>query len=187
MFIRAVDDGLERLLRARLPLPEDAGDISFDPPNSTWSAQLSRLTINLFLYDLDRSTQPTHSVTQRLDANGRPERRAPQPMVTLSYLLSAWTGNPRDEHQLLGDAVSIIAGVETLDDKYLALPVTSSVHVSFGSDETNRVRDIWSGVGGQLRAAAILQVTVATDTHDWADEAPAVQRILVLTSPGVQR
>ncbi len=105
-------------------------------------------------------------------------------MVSLSYLLSAWAGNPRDEHQLLGDAVSIVAGLETVDPAYLTLPVTSSVHLSFGSEETNRVREIWGGVGGQLRAAATLRVTVAADTHDWTDEAAAVRRIEVLASPG---
>jgi hypothetical protein len=77
MFIRTVDDGLEKLLRAELPLPDDLGDVTFEAPTSGWSAQLSRITVNLFLYDVARSELPSRSLTQRQDSNGRPERRAP--------------------------------------------------------------------------------------------------------------
>jgi hypothetical protein len=183
MFIRAVDDGLERLLRARLPLPEDVGDVSFDPPTGTWAAQLARLTINLFLFDIDRSQHPNRANTHRTDANGRAERRLPQPMVSLSYLVSAWAGNPRDEHQLLGDLVSIVAGLDGIPTEYVTLAVNSQLYLQFGADDANRLREIWGGIGGQLKASCVLRVSVATDTHDWTDEAPAVQRIQVLTTP----
>jgi hypothetical protein len=183
MFIRDVDEGLERLVRARLPLPEDVGDVSFEPPTGTWAAQLSRLTVNLFLYSLDRSAQPTRSPQARFDANGRPERRAPQPMIELGYLVSAWAGSPRDEHQLLGDVVSLLAGVAILPAEYAPAALNSSVTLVFGGDDLTRPRDIWQGVNGQLKACAILKATVAADTWDWQDEAPAVQRIAVLSSP----
>jgi hypothetical protein len=49
VFIRLLEDGLEKLLREELPLPPQVGEISFDAPTRSWSAQLSRLTINLFL------------------------------------------------------------------------------------------------------------------------------------------
>ncbi|MCW2491684.1 MAG: hypothetical protein QOH56_1767 [Pseudonocardiales bacterium] len=183
MFIRTVDDGLERLLRASLPLPEEIGDVAFDAPTSNWSAQLSRITVNLFLYDVSRSTQPTRSATQRIDSNGRSLRRAPQPMIQLGYLVSAWAGSPRDEHQLLGDLVSRLAAVQALPPELLPSAVTSTVHLDLAEDPLNRLRDIWSGAGGQLKASFTLQVTVAADSFDWQDQAPSVTRIEALTLP----
>ena len=120
VFISNVDSGLERLLRARLPLPEEVGDVAFDTPSSGWSAQLSRITVNFFLYDVQRSTLPSRSATLRPEENGGSQlRRRPQPMVQLAYLVSAWAGNPRDEHQLLGRVVSLLAGTEVLPDEHL--------------------------------------------------------------------
>lgn len=183
MFIRDVDEGLEKLLRARLPLPEDIGDISFDAPTGTWSAQLSRLTVNLFLYHLDRSAQPTRAPQKRFDANGRPERRGAQPMIELGYLVSAWAGSPRDEHQLLGDVTSLLAGLAILPPEYTSPALNSSVSLLFGSDEYTRPREVWQGVNGQLKACGVLKATVAADTWEWQDEAPAVDRVSVLSSP----
>ncbi|MGX7681837.1 DUF4255 domain-containing protein [Jatrophihabitans sp. DSM 45814] len=183
MFIRTVDEGLERLLRTSLPLPEEIGDVTFDAPTSNWSAQLSRITVNLFLYDVCRSTQPARSATQAIDANGRPVRRPPQPMIQLGYLVSAWAGSPRDEHQLLGDLVSRLAAAAVLPAEHLPNELTSTVHLDLVEDPTNRLRDIWAGAGGQLKASFTLQATVASDTFDWQDEAPAVTRIEALTVP----
>jgi hypothetical protein len=183
MFIRDVDEGLEKLLRARLPLPEHIGDISFDPPTGTWSAQLSRLTVNLFLYHLDRSTQPTRAPQRRIDANGRAERRGAQPMIELGYLVSAWAGSPRDEHQLLGDVTSLLAGLANLPAEFSTPALNSTVSLNFGTDDFTRPRDVWQGVNGQLKACGVLKATVASDTWEWEDQAPAVDRIAVLSSP----
>jgi hypothetical protein len=139
--------------------------------------------VNLFLYHLDRSSQPTRSPQRRFDANGRPERRGAQPMVELGYLVSAWAGSPRDEHQLLGDVTSLLAGLATMPAEFCARELNSSVSLMFGVDDFTRPRDIWQGVNGQLKAAAVLTATVATDTWEWEDEAPAVERISVLSSP----
>lgn len=183
MFIRDVDEGLEKLLRAHLPLPEHIGDISFDAPTTTWSAQLSRLTVNLFLYHLDRSSQPTRSPQRRVDENGRAERRGAQPMIELGYLVSAWAGSPRDEHQLLGDVTSLLAGLAALPPEYCSPALNSAVTLTFGTDDFTRPRDVWQGVNGQLKACGVLKATVASDTWDWGEEAPAVQRISVLSNP----
>lgn len=180
VFISHVDSGLEKLLRTRLPLPEDMGDISFDAPNGTWSAQLSRITVNLFLYDVQRSTQPSGPQTRVVE--GEPtKRRRPQPMMELSYLVSAWAGSPRDEHQLLGDVVSIFAGVDQVPDDLLPDGLASSVRLVLG-DPDNKVREIWSASGGSLKASFSLLVTVAADTFDWELQPPTVDRINAMAS-----
>jgi hypothetical protein len=180
VFISHVDSGLEKLLRTRLPLPEEMGDVSFDAPSGTWSAQLSRITVNLFLYDVQRSTQPS-APSVRASEGGPAQRRRPQPMMQLGYLVSAWAGSPRDEHQLLGDVVSILAGVELLPEDLLPDGLNSSVRVSLG-DADNKVREIWSASGGSLKAAFSLMVTVAADTFDWELQPPAVDRISAMAN-----
>lgn len=182
MFIRSVDTALEALLRARLPLPAEVGDIAFDPPTDTWAAQLSRLTVNLFLFSVDHSTQPRRSPQLRVE-DGRPQRRTPQPMVELCYLASAWAGSPADEHQLLGDVVSVLAGLPALPAQYVPETIDSPVTLTLGVSDDTRARDVWQGLGGKLKACLLFRVDVAADTYDWVDQAPAVQRVKVLSSP----
>ena len=175
MFFSHVDAGLEKFLRTRLPLREERGDVSFDAPNGTWSAQLSRITVNLFLYDVQRSTMPSAPAV-RTSADGVAQRRRAQPMVQLGYLVSAWAGSPRDEHQLLGDVVSILAGVEAIPGDLLPEGLSSSVRLAMGDGE-NRAREIWSASGGSLKASFSLMATVAADTFDWEKVPPLVERI----------
>lgn len=180
MFISHVDSGLERLLRTRLPLPEEMGDVSFDPPNGTWSAQLSRITVNLFLYDVQRSSQPS-APSVRTPESGPAQRRRPQPMMQLGYLVSAWAGSPRDEHLLLGDVVSILAAVEVLPGALQPDGLSSSVRLALG-DTDNRAREVWSAAGGSLKASFSLMATVAADSFDWEVSPPPVERISAMAS-----
>jgi len=180
VFISHVDSGLEKLLRTRLPLPEEMGDVSFDAPSGTWSAQLSRITVNCFLYDIQRSNQPSAPASRTPDG-GPAQRRRPQPMMQLGYLVSAWAGSPRDEHQLLGDVVSIVAGVEAIPDDLLPGELSSTVRLGLG-DSDNKVREIWAASGGTLKPSFSLMVTVAADTFDWELTPPSVERISAMAS-----
>lgn len=182
MFIRVVDESLERLLRAELPLPPEVGDVSFEQPTGTWSAQLSRLTVNLFLYDIARSTQPSRAPMRRVVDGERGQRRIPLPMVRLGYLVSAWAGSPRDEHQLLGEVINRLSGLPGLPDSYLPEPAGASIDLSFGEDEQNRLRDLWTAVGGQLKASFTLQVHLPADAFDWIAEPPVVSEIVARTA-----
>ncbi|GEL95059.1 DUF4255 domain-containing protein [Cellulomonas composti] len=178
MLIPAIDDGLERLLRATLPLPEDQGDISFDPPSSTWSAQVNRLTVNLYLYQVARSPQPPRPAEVR----GNGERRRPLPMVQLHYLVSAWAGSPRDEHSLLGDVMTRLVAQQVLPTEYLQRPPSSTVQLAIATDELNRPRELWSGLGGTLKASFTLTATVAADAYDFEPLAPPVAAIEPVTT-----
>ena len=181
MFISHVDAGLEKLLRTRLPLPEEMGDISFDPPDPSWSAQLSRIAVNLFLYDVQRSAQPSGAMAVRSPDGGSVQRRRPQPMMQLAYLVSAWAGSARDEHQLLGDVVSIVAATEVVPPDLLSDSLGSSVRLSI-DDPDSRTREVWSASAGSLKASFTMLVTVAADSFDWEDQAPAVERIRAMAS-----
>jgi hypothetical protein len=186
MFIRIVDEGLERLVRVEVPLPEDVGEVSFEVPNANWSAALARPTVNLFLYDVARSDQPNRAPLRRVDDDGTRQRRAPQPMVQLSYLVSAWAGSARDEHQLLGEVISRLAARDILPVEYLPQPLSSSVHLSLVDEDRYRARDIWSGAGGTLKASFSLHASVAADTFGWTLEPPLITRVDGTARPGTR-
>ncbi|HWJ85977.1 MAG TPA: DUF4255 domain-containing protein [Cellulomonas sp.] len=181
MLIPVIDDGLERLLRSTLPLPVDQGDVSFDPPSSTWSAQVNRLTVNLFLYNVTRSPQPPRPAAHRPGSGGL-ERRHPLPMVELSYLVSAWAGSPRDEHSLLGDVLTRLLAHQVLPVEHLVRPPSSAVQLALAGDGLNRPRELWSGLGGSLKASFTLTVTVAADAYDWELAPPQVTEVVPATS-----
>lgn len=179
VFISNVDTGLERLVRARLPLPEEIGDVAFDAPTGNWSAQLSRITVNFFLYDVQRSTQPSRSSLARTPDAGALQRRVPQPMVQLSYLVSAWAGSPRDEHQLLGDLVSLFAAADHVPSEFLPEELSTSVSLSLG-DERSLPRELWSAAGGSLKASTTLQINVGADSFDWTVAPPSVAKVVAM-------
>lgn len=182
MFITRVDSSLERLLRARLPLPTEIGDVVFDAPTDNWSATLSRITVNLFLYDVQHSSLPSMS-TQRGGQEHPGMRRGPLPMVQLGYLVSAWAGSPRDEHQLLGDVVSILTGLDQVPAEFTDPELQSPIRFTVKDDPRNASRDIWSAAGGRLKASVLVQAVAAADTFDWTAEPPAVERVRVLSAP----
>lgn len=183
MFIRNVDESIEKFIRDRMALSDDLGDVTFEAPTANWSAQLSRITVNLFLYDVGLSTQPSRTMVRRVGENGVAQQRAPQPMVRLEYLVSAWAGSPRDEHQLLGDLVSLFAARTSIPAEHTVGNLSSSIQVRMVVSDTNRPRDVFSGSGGTLKAAFALEVTVAADSYEWEGEAPRVERVSGLTHP----
>ncbi len=178
MLIPVIDDGLERLLRDTLPLPPEQGDVSFEAPSTTWSATVNRLTVSLYLYQVVRSSQPPRPPRTRTGAGGLVERRGAQPMVELAYLVSAWAGSARDEHLLLGDVLTRLLAYEVLPPAYLPRPLESSVQLLLAPDESNKPREVWSGLGGTLKASFTLLATVAADAYDWRPAAPAVREVL---------
>lgn len=192
ILIPAVEDGLESYLRAALPLSREVGDISFEPPSATWAAQVNRITVSCFLYHVSRSPMPPRPSAARTGADGRAERRAPLPMVQLSYLVSAWAGSTRDEHQLLGDVLTRLLAQQVLPAEHLDTPLESSVQLSLAADESNRPRELWAGLGGSLKASFTLLVTVAADAYPWETSPRAVTAVegavgLVPSAPTADR
>jgi hypothetical protein len=183
MLIPAVEQGLETLLRDALPLPEHIGDVSFDPPSRTWAAQLSRVTVNLFLFGVGRSAQPPRPTAERTTANGRLERRPPLPMVELNYLVSAWAGNVRDEHELLGDVLGCIVTNQVLPAASLSSELPATVQIALAPQDHGRAKDVLTAVEGSLRASFEIVITTALDSLAWREVAPRVASIQALTAP----
>ncbi len=182
MIIPTIDTGLEALVRQSLPLPAAVGDVSFDSPSGTWSAQLNRITVNLFLFGVGRSPQPPRPAVERV-VDGRVQRRGPLPMLQLNYLVSAWAGSVRDEHQLMGDVLALFLLNQTLPVVHLPAEVSSGIQLAVAPHDNNRAKDVWSTVGGTIKPSFELVVTVATDALPFVDMATSVQRMERLVAP----
>jgi hypothetical protein len=178
VFIRVIDEGLERLLRKQLPLPADVGDVSFAVPSAGWGDRLTKPTVNLFLYEIKPSARPAPSVVRRTDVDGRAQRRRPSPVLEMNYLVSAWAGTPLVEHQLLGEVVNQLSVLATLPIGTATTEVASPVQLIFGGDSENNVRDLWMAAGGRLKASFTMSVVTAIDVFPWVDQAPPVTEVL---------
>jgi len=178
MFIRTVDEGLARLLRAKIPLPANVADVSFAPPTVHWAATISRPTVSLFLYEVKPSERPGQAIVRRLGPDGRSQRRLPSPVLEMNYLVSAWAADPLAEHQLLGEVINLLVAHPILPDECLPGDATSPVQLIFSGDENNPMRDIWRAAGGQQRASFTLSAVAAADSFPWTDEAPPVTEVL---------
>ena len=182
MIIPTIDTGLEALVRQALPLPAALGDVSFDSPSGTWSAQLNRITVNLFLFGVGRSPQPPRPAVDRV-VDGRPQRRPAIPMLQLHYLVSAWAGSVRDEHQLIGDVMAVFLLTQVLPGEHLPREMTSGVQLAVAPHDNNRAKDVWSTVGGAIKPSFELIITTPTDALPYEDLPPAVERIEGLVAP----
>jgi hypothetical protein len=182
MIIPVIDAGLESMLRAELPLPATVGDVSFDPPSGTWSAQLSRITVNLFLFGVGRSPQPPRPAADRV-VDGVRQRRPQVPMIELHYLVSAWAGTVRDEHQLTGELLSRFIEHQVLPQDHVHGSLVSQIQLAIAPHDNNRAKDVWSTVGGTIKPSFELVVTTAIDALPYEDLPPAVERIKGLVAP----
>jgi hypothetical protein len=183
VLIPVVEQGVEALLRAALPLRKELGDVSFDAPTGSWSAQLSRITVDLFLFGLSRSSQPARPTPARTGQDGRAERRHPLPMVELNYLVSTYAGTTRDEHQLLSDVFTCFIVNPALPAEFLPRPLDCTVQLTVAPQDHGRAKDVWSGVGGTLRSSFELVVTAALEGLPWEAVPPRVERIEALAAP----
>lgn len=183
MLIPVVEQGVEALLRAALPMRKELGDVSFDAPTGSWSAQLSRITVNLFLFGLSRSSQPARPTPGRTGQDGRAERRRPLPMVELNYLISTYAGTTRDEHQLLSDVFTCFVLNPVLPAEFLPRPLDSTVQMTLVPAEQGRGKDVWSGLSAALRPSFEVTVTAALEGLPWEAVPPRVERIEALAAP----
>jgi hypothetical protein len=182
MVITAIDSGLEQLLRRALPLPADIGDVSFIAPDRSWGAQLSRVTVNLFLFDIGRSAQPARPPEQRTGPGGQIERRPPMPLVQLSYLVSAWAGNTSDEHQLLGDVLRCLMLNPVLAPEFLPEPIDGPVQLTLAEPGSRKPAELWGAIDARLKPSFQLDVTAALSAP-WSATAAPVERIEGLVAP----
>lgn len=188
-MIHEVDEGLRLLLEGE-GLPGDGVELVFDAPTKEWTAKRTAPTISVFLYDLREDLGRRRGGTlEEHDGDGVVVgwRQAPR-WYQLSYLLTAWTNRPQDEHRLLAEVLRGVSRHHTLGEDCLtgslaelglAVPFESAGPVG----ESRAATDIWSALGGSLKPAIDLRVT-APLAGEREPAGPAVSEgVLLRTGP----
>jgi hypothetical protein len=114
-----VDLSLAAWLSAALP---PRTEIDFGPPARRAAERTTRHpAINVFLHAVDEDTTGLRASEIRLrDENGRASGiMLPIRRYALTYLLTAWAGDPVDEHRLLGTVLLAHAGHDHLAGEHL--------------------------------------------------------------------
>ncbi|MGI5281990.1 DUF4255 domain-containing protein [Nonomuraea polychroma] len=164
-MIHEVDAVLRGLIREEALSGADV-EVVLDAPTREWAARRNTPTVNMYLYDLreDLRRRQQGTLTER-DADGAATtRHAPPRYVRLSYLITAWTQRPEDEHQLLGAMLHRLLGCDRLPPERLVgslaelgLPVP--VSVAAPPPEDRGFAEVWTALGGELKPSLDVAVS----------------------------
>src|SRR5437773_2013868 len=164
-MIHDVDESLRTVVR-RDVLDGANVEISFEAPTRDWAARRNSPTLSLYLYEIREDLQRREvQFEERRGPEGVViERRLSPRKFKLSYLITAWTQRPEDEHRLLSAVLSCFVRHERLPDDLLAgtlagseLPIFATIALPPPTDRP--LSDIWSALGGELKPSLDLVVT----------------------------
>jgi hypothetical protein len=191
-MIHEVTESLEAFLKQPgLDPPLRDASIRFDRPTDPYS--LDQTTVNAFLFEVKenldlRSNEP---VVRRVAGQSFVE---PPPLrVTCLYLVTAWPvggpDQPKQEHQLLGQVMQLIAGSPVIPPAFLtpnlqlqepALPM-----LLIQPDGVRNPAEFWGAIGNRIRPSLVLSITVSLQAFDTAAFPSVItSEIRLKTHPG---
>jgi len=160
-----IDETLESLLRATVPLGSTEVDVSFDPPDREWSAKLTRPTVNLFLWDIRRSAGRAKAGLQEFEQDGRVVRRMALPVVELRYLVTAWTSDHSDERVLLSGLLRSMLSFSQIPSEFAPAGLSGLRPVSMLIARSGEEQiDIFKTLEGQLKPGINIVISAEVDT-----------------------
>lgn len=187
-MIHEVDEGIRRLL-ADGDVPGDQGELVFDAPTTEWTSRRNAPTVNVFLYDIreDLSRRQSGEIEVH-DEDGVPlGRRGVARWFELSYLVTAWTNRPQDEHRLLSQVLTCLVRGDRLEPRWLTgslaeLGLSIGLRVAGPLSDNGAAADVWSALGGELKPGIDLKV-IAPLAGGWTPAEPPVTEGVVLRTP----
>jgi Pvc16 N-terminal domain len=179
--IHEVDEMLKRVLQGG-PLSGTEVEIVFDAPTRDWAARRNIPTIDAYLYDIreDIARRERGAVPVRDEHGVVLRRRQPPRWFRLSYLVTAWTKGPQDEHRLLSAVLSTLLRHEVMPPEELtgalaALGLAVPVTVGVPPIESRSLADIWSALGGELKPSLDVVVTAPFPVSPEYEAGPPVK------------
>ena len=169
-MINDLDETIKHLLREHIPLDPGEVDVTFEVPDREWSSRISKPTLNCYLYDIreNRALRESDWITERSDDNKTITRQRPPIRVDLSYLITAWTQSPEDEHTLLWHTMAVLMRFPVLPEASLhgrlreqALPVRTQAAQPDGVLKSPG--EFWTALENQLKPSLGYVVTLAMD------------------------
>ncbi|WP_129312027.1 DUF4255 domain-containing protein [Streptomyces sp. L2] len=179
-MIHEVDEVLKRLLSGGA-LAGSGVDVTLDAPTRDWAARRNAPTINCYLYDIREDTHRRQRGHQQIrdERDVVVKRRQPPRWFRLSYLVTAWTKQPQDEHRLLSAVMATLLPQELLPASELPgalgeLGLAVPLSVAGIQSEAKSLAEIWSALGGELKPSLDLVVTAPFPAFPEYDAGPPV-------------
>lgn len=189
-MIHEVDSALRTLIEREADGMRDV-EIVFEAPTREWAGRRNSPTIDVYLYDiredLRRRERGMHQVYEN---NVVVSRHLPPRHFKLSYLVTAWTQRPEDEHRLLSSLLTCFVRYEALPKDVLTGPLTElglpiPITIALPPPEDRAFADVWSALGGELKPSLDLVVTTPMDSGQRPHVGPPVQKPMEITMGGV--
>jgi hypothetical protein len=119
--IEDVDEALKALLKREALGGSGDVEISFEAPTTDWASRRGGPAVNVYLYDIREDTHRRMTAYERIygDDGLVTGHKQPPRRFKLSYLLTAWTQRPEDEHRLLSSCLSCFLRNETMPEELL--------------------------------------------------------------------
>jgi hypothetical protein len=180
--IHEVDETLRQIVRRDVINGSDI-EVVFDAPTKDWASRRNTPTIDIYLYDIreDLKRRQVGNVETR-DENGRITGTRPIPRIfKLSYLVTAWTQRPEDEHRLLSAMLACFLRNDRIPVDWLAGTLQENgwplnVTIALPPPEDRALSDVWSALGGELKPSLDLVITTPIDLDRFIEAAVPVDQ-----------
>ncbi|MFI8264677.1 MULTISPECIES: DUF4255 domain-containing protein [unclassified Streptomyces] len=190
-MIHEVDEVLKGLLGGGA-LTGSGIEVSFEAPTRDWAARRNAPVVNTYLYDIreDVARRQRGHVAVRDERDVVVRRSQPPRWFRLSYLVTAWTKTPQDEHRLLSAVLATLLPREVLPPDELpgslrALNLSVPLTVAGIQTESRSLAEIWSALGGELKPSLDLVVTAPFPAFPEYDAGPPVTEGAMVRVSGV--
>ncbi|MHC8423632.1 Pvc16 family protein [Streptomyces sp. NB004] len=191
-MIHEVDEVLKTLLKGGA-MTGSGIDVAFEAPTRDWAARRNAPVINTYLYDIreDVNRRQRGQMAVRDEDAIIVKRRQPPRWFRLSYLVTAWTKTPQDEHRLLSAVMATLLPRELLPPSELpgslgALGLSVPLTVAGIQTEARSLAEIWSALGGELKPSLDLVVTAPFPAFPECDAGPPVTEGATVRVGGIE-
>jgi hypothetical protein len=183
--IHEVDSALRALIDREAGIRDV--EVVFDAPTRDWASRRTTPTVDVYLYDIreDLRRRERGVLNEYNDDQTRiVGRHLPPRHFKLSYLVTAWTQRPEDEHRLLSALLGAFLRYDALPADMLGGPLAEiglpvPLTVGLPPPEDRGFADVWSALGGELKPSIDVVVSAPINTGQQYEVGPPV------TSPPV--
>jgi hypothetical protein len=177
-MLELIDESLEKFFRATVPLSATDIDVAFDAPDRDWAAKLTRPTVNLFLWDIRRSSTRSKTGMTTVMRNGAPQHQSAYPVVELRYVVTAWTSDLGDERALLGGLTRSLLSFSGIPRQYCsdALEHLEAPGLSMARAGEDHM-DVFKALDGKLKPGLNIVIATQFDTDVSLPTGPEVGTI----------
>jgi hypothetical protein len=188
--IHEVDSALRALIDREAGIRDV--EVVFDAPTRDWAGRRTTPTVDVYLYDIreDMRRRERGVLNEYNEDQTRIiGRHVPPRHFKLSYLVTAWTQRPEDEHRLLSALLGAFIRYDAMPPDLLSGPLAElglpvPLTVGLPPPEDRGFADVWSALGGELKPSIDVVVSAPINTGQHFDVGPPVTTLPIFNFGG---